>query len=68
MFVPDDRRQQWMGAVNAFFKETYIAGKFNGAEFGASNSSYHVNGELVRSFGLNLDVGALIPYAWKRGR
>jgi hypothetical protein len=65
VFVPDDRRQRWMGFVGIYFKETYISGRLNGAEFGASNSSYHVNGELVRSFGLNLDVTALVPSSLK---
>jgi hypothetical protein len=67
MFVPEHRRQQWMGVVDIFFKETYIAGEFDGADFGASNSSFHVKGELVRSFGLNLDVTALIPRNWYKG-
>src|SRR5262249_17770366 len=34
VFVPDHRRQRWMGVVGIFFKETYISGKFNGADFG----------------------------------
>lgn len=62
--VPEHHRKPWMGFLNFYWKETYVVGRLTGADFGAPNDALSVNGELVRSFGLNLDVTALFPAKW----
>jgi len=58
---PEHRRKKWMGILSLYWKETYIVGELQGADFGAPENSYRSNGELVRSFGVTLDWTALIP-------
>jgi hypothetical protein len=59
--VPEQHRKDWMGVFSLYWKETYIAGKLTGADFGAPRDSYAVDGELVRSFGIIIDASALLP-------
>ena len=66
--VPEHYRRTWMGVLNIYWKETYVIGKLTGADFGAPNNPFAVNGELIRSFGFNLDVTALFPDKWRRSR
>ena len=61
LVVPEHHRQKWMGILSLYWKETYIVGELQGADFGAPENSYRSNGELVRSFGVTLDFTALIP-------
>jgi hypothetical protein len=61
--VPEEYRKRWMGVLNIFWKETYVRGRLNAEQFGSSTDTFSVNGELIRSFGFNVDVTALFP--WK---
>jgi hypothetical protein len=61
--VPEEHRKRWMGVLNIFWKETYVRGRLNAEQFGSSTDTFSVNGELIRSFGFNVDVTALFP--WK---
>lgn len=63
--VPEHHRKAWMGFLNIYWKETYVAGRLTGADFGAPTNAFSVDGELIRSFGLNLDVTALFPSKWR---
>ena len=58
--LPDEWRQEWMGVFSFYWKETYVWGRLSGADFGVDNG-WSENGELIRSYGVNLDATALIP-------
>jgi hypothetical protein len=49
-----------MGVLSIYWKETYVVGRLTGADFGNPASGFEVDGELIRSFGFNLDFTALI--------
>jgi hypothetical protein len=60
--VPDDLRKRWMGVFSFYWKETYVRGPLTAADFGLPGSTWSENGELIRSFGMNVDLTALIPW------
>jgi hypothetical protein len=64
MILPEEYRKRWMGVLNIYWKETFVVGKLNGRDFGSPTDGFAVDGELVRSFGLNVDVTALFPAKW----
>jgi hypothetical protein len=59
--VPSHMRRKMMGILSIYWKETYVDGPITGRHFGVSESQFHSNGELVRSFGIILDLTALVP-------
>jgi hypothetical protein len=63
--VPEHYRQPWMGVLNIYWKQTYVIGRLTGADFGAPQNAFHVDGEMIRSFGFNFDVTALFARRWK---
>jgi hypothetical protein len=64
MILPEEYRHRWMGVLNIYWKETFVVGKLRGTDFGSPTDAFSVDGELVRSFGLNVDVTALFPSKW----
>lgn len=64
--LPDRMRREWMGIFSFYWKETYVWGRMTGADFGAPQSDWVEDGEMIRSFGINLDLTALLPLALKR--
>jgi hypothetical protein len=62
--LPEEKRRAWMGFFNIYWKETYVEGLIKAADLGAPSSDWSVDGELIRSFGFNIDVGALFPTNW----
>ena len=64
LIVPEEYRRRWMGVLNIYWKETFVVGKLNARDFGSATDGFSVDGELVRSFGLNFDVTALFPAKW----
>jgi hypothetical protein len=64
MAVPEVYRKRWMGVLNFYWKETYFVGKLNAQDFGSPTDPFAVNGELIRSVGLNFDITALFPPKW----
>jgi hypothetical protein len=64
LIVPEEYRRRWMGVFNIYWKETFVVGKLNARDFGSTTDGFAVDGELVRSFGLNFDVTALFPAKW----
>jgi hypothetical protein len=62
--LPEERRRGWMGFLNIYWKETYVAGPITAAHFAAPSKDWAVQGELVRSFGFNIDIAALLPSNW----
>jgi hypothetical protein len=64
--LPDElrRKWRWAGIFTMYFKETYVKGKLEAADFDVQSSDWAENGELVRSFGINLDLLALLPGDW----
>jgi hypothetical protein len=61
LVLPEHSRKKWMGILSLYWKETYVMGELTSADFGAPAIDYRSNGELVRSFGVTLDLTALIP-------
>ena len=64
MAVPEVHRKRYMGALSIYWKETFVGGRLTGADFGAAEDAFFVKGELVRSFGFNVDITALFPARW----
>jgi hypothetical protein len=64
MAVPEEYRKRWMGVLNFYWKETYFVGKLTAQDFGSSTDPFAVDGELIRSVGLNFDITALFPAKW----
>jgi hypothetical protein len=64
MLAPEQYRRKWMGVLNIYWKETFVVGKLNARDFGSMTDGFSIDGELVRSFGLNVDVTALFPAKW----
>ena len=62
--VPEAYRKRWMGLVSVYWKETYVVGKLSAKDFGSARDPFQVNGELIRSFGLNVDITSLFPAKW----
>jgi hypothetical protein len=62
--VPEAYRKRWMGLVSIYWKETYVVGRLKAKDFGSAKDPFQVNGELIRSFGLNVDITALFPAKW----
>jgi hypothetical protein len=64
--LPDSLRQKWRwtGVFTMYFKETYVKGTLTAADFNVPTSDWAENGELIRSFGINLDLLALLPGNW----
>src|SRR5262249_21187586 len=54
-------RRRWMGAVNLYWKETFVKGPLDGSDFGVAAASFSGKSELVRSFGMQFDLTALCP-------
>jgi hypothetical protein len=63
--LPEHLRKKWMGVFSIFWKETYVIGELNGAHFGIPDSKWSVDGELIRSFGINFDLTAFITKDWR---
>jgi hypothetical protein len=59
--VPEEWRKRWMGVFTIFWKETFVMGELNGEHFGLPREQFRVDGELLRSYGVNIDLLALIP-------
>jgi hypothetical protein len=59
--LPETKRRKWMGVFSFYWKEMYVWGRLTGADFGAPQSDFVEDGEMIRSFGINLDVTALLP-------
>jgi hypothetical protein len=63
--VPEEHRARWMGVLNIYWKETYVKGRLSAEQFGSTTDNFSVNGELIRSFGFNVDITALFPAKWR---
>ncbi len=63
--IPEERRARWMGVLNIYWKETYVKGRLSAEQFGSTTDTFSVNGELIRSFGFNVDITALFPAKWR---
>lgn len=64
--LPERMRRVWMGVFSFYWKETYVWGRMTGADFGAPQSNWVEDGEMIRSFGINLDLTALLPLVLRR--
>lgn len=64
LVVPEECRKAWMGVFSFYWKETYVYGKLKGADFGLTGPDadrFIADGELLRSYGVTLDLSALLP-------
>jgi hypothetical protein len=64
--LPEEKRRGWMGLFNLYWKETYVKGPIRARDLGAPQLDWTVQGELIRSFGVNIDVGTLFPTNFRR--
>jgi hypothetical protein len=62
--VPEAYRKRWMGILSVYWKETYVIGRLNAADFGSQTDPFQINGELIRSFGFTFDITSLFPAKW----
>jgi hypothetical protein len=53
--VPEAKQKKWMALLNVYWKETYV-GSVDGTHFGLNKADFQNKGELIRSFGVVIDL------------